>query len=245
MAAPTTTPVYSWRKTLALNFAPGVATVSLSLAIGPVARALGLPSTLGYTAAILFVTLGELAFLRRAAMRETGTSSILGAVSLRRTLGWRRTLWGTVTFVALTAGLFVALAPVAESLDGVFGWLPADLSPTLSVTDVDTFGSSVILSVLLINWLLDAVINAPVEELYWKGHLMDRLPVRGLAAPVVTGVLFASEHFWQPQEFVLVVLIQVSLSIFAWKTRSLGVAIATHVVVNTLVTVLAAISLLT
>jgi membrane protease YdiL (CAAX protease family) len=241
---PATTRSYSWPRALLLNFAPGVATVALSLAVAPLARAVGLPSALGYTVAIGLVTLGEIGWLRRAARLETGTPSLLGAVSLRRKLGWRRTALWTLAFVAVTVVLNAVLTPVSGAIDGAFGWLPTDLSPELTDSDVATFGKVVVLVVLLVNWLLDAVVNAPVEELYWKGHLMTRLPVAGMVAPVAMGLLFASEHFWEPADFVLVALVQVGLSVLAWRTRSLGVAISTHVLVNTLVTAISAVSLL-
>jgi uncharacterized protein len=240
---PVATRRYSWPRALLLNFAPGLVTVALSLAVAPLARGLGLPSALGYTVAIGLVTVGEVTYLRRAARRETGTPSLLGAVSLRRRLGWRRTTLWTLGFVALTVLVNAVLSPVSGAIDGAFGWLPTDLSPEVTDSDVATFGKVAVLAVLVLNWLLDAVVNAPVEELYWKGHLMSRLPVAGMLAPVAMGVLFAGEHFWEPADFLLVAVVQVALSVFAWRTRSLGVAVATHVTVNTLVTVITAVSL--
>ncbi len=234
----------SWPVALLLNFAPGVTTIGISLAVAPLARAAGLPSMLGYSIAIGAVTAGEVAYLRRSAVRETGTPSLLGAVSLRRRLGWRRTVLWTAAFVALTILLDLALSPVSDTIGGAFGWIPDGVSPGLTDSDVTTFGKVTVLVVLLVNWLLDALVNAPVEELYWKGHLMTRLPVTGLVAPVVSGLLFAGEHFWEPADFVLVALVQVGMSVLAYRTRSLGAAVATHVTVNTLVTVISAVTLL-
>ncbi len=104
------------------------------------------------------------------------------------------------------------------------------------------YGTLAVVVALVANWILDAVVNPVVEELYWKGHLMTRLPVRAGVQPVLLGCLFATEHLWEPAEFLLVLLVQVAVSVHAWRTRSLEVAIATHVVVNTIVSLMTAVA---
>ena len=237
-------PSYSWLRALAVNFAPGVVTVALTLLLAPLAETVGLPSTVGYTIGIGLVTVLEIWFLRRVAFRATGFRGLRGAVQLTRHLSkWRVAVY-SLGFVAMTAGLAGVLSPVSDALSDATSWLPANLSPELVSGDVATYGRVAVVLALVANWLLDAVVNPVVEEMYWKGNLMPRLPVRAALQPLVIGVLFAGEHFWEPADFVLVALAQIAISWHAWRSRSLDVAITTHILVNTLVTATTAVAIL-
>ena len=72
-----------------------------------------------------------------------------------------------------------------------------------------------LLIALFANLVVDSFVNPYVEELYWKGHLMSRLPLTGVVQPLVAGVLFSAEHFWQPADFALVAIVQVALFWYA------------------------------
>ncbi len=239
-----TPPKYGWRRTLVVNFAPGIFTVAATLSIAPMLKMLGWPPIVGYTIAIALVTVFEVAYLRRYARRTTGSSKLSGALSLRRRMPKKRVAIYSLGFVAMTAALAAVLAPLMNAVADATTWLPDNLSPGLESGDVATYGHLAIILALLANWTIDAVVNPIVEELYWKGHLMTRLPVSGILQPILLGLLFATEHFWQPADFLLVVVAQVAISIHAWKSRSVDVAITTHLLVNTIVTATTAVAVL-
>lgn len=234
---------YRGGRALLVNFAPGVATVALIAALHPVVGRLHWPPVVGYTMAIALVTIGELAYLHRMAPPGTPWCRPRAATTLDRRLCLRAVAPTTAGFVVLTALVAGLLQPVADAISSITDrFVPDWLSPVTDHADVAQYGRTVLVVALVANLVIDAIINPYVEELYWKGHLMERLPVARTRQPVALAVLFAAEHFWQPADFVLVALVQLAVGIHAQRTRSLDVAIWTHWVVNGLVSVLTIVS---
>jgi membrane protease YdiL (CAAX protease family) len=89
-----------------------------------------------------------------------------------------------------------------------------------------------------------------VQQLYFHGHLMPRLPVAAaqagwLLAPVTSAALIAAQHLWQPQLVVFIFAAQALLGLLVWRTGCLAVAVLVHsagnllAIMTTLVLVLA------
>ena len=235
---------FTWRRAVAVNFAPGIATIALITAMRPMINHFGWPPVAGYTAAIAIVTVLELLYLGHCGRTATGRFSVRSATTFRTRLRTRRVLLVSIGFVGITAALAALLQPVADAIVTATSFVPDWLSPDVTDAQVATYGRTTLVVALIAKLIIDAFINPLVEELYWKGHLMARLPVSGLMLPLAAGVLFSAEHFWQPSEFLLVAIIQTALCWYTLRTRSLDVAIATHWIVNGLVTVLALVSVL-
>ncbi|MBV9951566.1 MAG: CPBP family intramembrane metalloprotease [Acidimicrobiia bacterium] len=236
---------YRWPAVLALNFAPGLITVATVLALHPAARSLGLPPIVPYTVAIAVVTPLELGYLLWYGRRASGRWSIRPAIDLTSHLPKGRVLLTTAGFVLGTAVLAVALGPIASAIDsGTSSWFPSYLSPDITDAAIAHYGQLALVLALAANLVVDAIVNPVVEELYWKGHLMGRIPLAGMGPVIATGVLFSAEHFWQPADFLLVALVQVALCWHARRRNTLDVAIATHWVVNGLVTIASIVAVL-
>ena len=228
-----------WPAVLALNFLPGVATVALVGVLHPAIESLRWPPVVAYTCAIGLVTLGELAVLARQAQRLSGTWDPRRAVALTARLPFRAAVIPIVGFILVAAGLAALLDPVASAISArlahvVPGWLSADTD----ATTVATYGRTAVMVALSFNFLIDVIASPYVEELYWKGYLMRRIPARVALQPVALAILFAAQHFWQPGEFLLVALLQAAIGSHAQRTNSLTVAIWTHWLANGIVTVL-------
>lgn len=228
-----------WPVVLALNFFPGLATVALVGLIHPTTETLRWPPVVAYTGAIGLVTLGEVAVLARQAKRLSGTWDPRRAIALTTRLPFRAAVVPIVGFILLAAALAALLDPVAAAISArldhlVPGWLRTDTD----ATTVAIYGRTVVMVTLAFNVLIDVIASPYVEELYWKGYLMRRIPAGIAVQPVALALLFAAQHFWQPGEFLLVALLQVVIGIHAQRTTSLTVAIWTHWIANGIVTVL-------
>lgn len=232
-------PPFGWPRALAVNFAPGVLTIAVLTAVRPLLEALGWPPVAGYTIAIAVVTVLELLYLGMYGQAVTGRFSVRAATSFRARLPRLRVAVTSLGFVAGTAALLGLLEPVTAAIARATDVLPAWWSPDVTDTQVAVHGQTALVVALLAKLLVDALLNPYVEELYWKGHLMPRLPLRGFGQALAAGVLFSAEHFWQPSEFLLVAVVQVGLCWYTLRSRSLDVAITTHWVVNSVVTLLA------
>ena len=82
--------------------------------------------------------------------------------------------------------------------------------------------------------LLGTVIVAPVvEELYFRGYLLPRMPQRLGRWRVPTHVvLFAAYHLWSPWLIPTRVLAILPLAYIAVRTRDVRIGVVTHVVLN-------------
>jgi hypothetical protein len=234
-----------WPSVLACNYAPGIATVALIALIHPTIEHLEWPPIAAYTIAIGLVTIGEVAVLARHAHRHSGTWDPRRANALTTNLSFRRAapvVAGFIVFAAVLAALLDPLASaITSSLEHVVpDWLSTD-------TDADTvaeFGRTAVAIALAFNFLVDVIASPYVEELYWKGFLMRRIPVGLAVQPIALALLFTTQHFWQPGEFLLVALLQIAISVHAQRTNSLTVAIWGHWLANGIVTTITMIDVL-
>ena len=78
------------------------------------------------------------------------------------------------------------------------------------------------------------MIVAPVvEELYFRGYLLPRMPQRlGRWRAPTHAVLFAAYHLWSPWLIPTRVLAILPLAYIAVRTRDVRIGVVTHVVLN-------------
>jgi membrane protease YdiL (CAAX protease family) len=61
---------------------------------------------------------------------------------------------------------------------------------------------------------------------------VPRLAPLGRAAPWLNHVLFTLYHFWQPWQYVSILLFALPLTFVPWKTGNIRVAMVAHCLVN-------------
>src|SRR5262249_28370581 len=154
-------------------------TFAAVLALAPLMARLGLPRYFSMAVAeALVLTPIELGLLLRAAHRATGRWSLqaLPAVlAYRRPLTRRMILPGPVPF-GLALAIYVAYPPVSNAISGAF----PGISPHWLIASNNApagFSKVVLVSTLLATLAIDGVINPTVEELYFRGYLLPRLPL--------------------------------------------------------------------
>jgi uncharacterized protein len=223
---------YPWSMVLVLHLAPGVLVMAGYLALLPLVRGLELPPSLALTAAVALIGVPlELAVLLRARRRAPAA-----AVAFRRRLPAGRLAAVAGSCLVLAGGLYLGLEPLTAVLERhVFGWLPA----AWFVADAAQVSRAALVAALLVSLVVDGLIGPAVRELYFRGHLMPRLPVAAgpagwLLAPVVSAALFSAQHLWQPQLVVFIFAVQVLLGVLVWRTRCLAVAVVVHSAANVL-----------
>jgi membrane protease YdiL (CAAX protease family) len=179
-------PRFGWTRTIGLHLAPGALTFAAALLLAPLMRRLHLPLGFALTLAFaLVLTPIELGLLLRAGRRATGRWSLR---SVPAVLAYPRRLgrWWLLVPVLFTVALSVAVAwsPAAAVVGGWFdGVLPAWSLP--SYDDTLGFAKPVLVATMLVTLVVDGVVNPVVEELYFRGYLLPRLPVAGWAGAQV------------------------------------------------------------
>jgi membrane protease YdiL (CAAX protease family) len=133
-----------------------------------------------------------------------------------------------VPAVFLVVGLiFTLVKPVDMFLrEQLFAWLPALDS---GLQEGHTCGTLIITYLMVA--IFGVVVGPTVEEFYFRGYLLPRMPFRGKRALLLHGFLFAVYHIWTPWMLLSRTLGTLPLA-YAAQRRSIYLAIAVHVLVN-------------
>ncbi len=151
--------------------------VAVYLLVALIGLSHGLPPLLMSCAVCLLVMApleaGHLMWLGR---KTTGAWSLAGAVSFPKAMPlWR---YGLILLGVIPATI-VAYAPIQPAnlwfAHNVMGFLPSwyDFS---SIGQYRGFGPGVLMATLVLRFLSDVVVVSAVEELYFRGYLMSRIP---------------------------------------------------------------------
>jgi membrane protease YdiL (CAAX protease family) len=221
-------------RTAYLHLAPAAVAFVGALALAPIIAPLGLPRSFALTVAFaLLLTPIELGLLLRAARRATGRLSLRAIPAV---LAYRRRVgrWWALVPVLFPVALAMAVAwtPVGNALGMQLHRLyPAWLLPDYDVTKAG-YSTPVLVTTVLITLVVDGVLNPTVEELYFRGYLLPRLPVAGWRAVILSAGFFAVQHYWQPYNWLLIFALQLILTALVIRTRSIRFGIIMHVLAN-------------
>jgi membrane protease YdiL (CAAX protease family) len=216
---------------LLLHLAPGVVTMAVYLMLLPVATSWTLPSAAALGGAALLATAPLLGgVLLWVALRHPQTP----VVTLRRMLGARAIVGWAALLIASAIVAFLIVSPANRFLErSVFGAWRQHWKPQLG-TAGDYSQNELLVTALLV--LMGSALAAPVvEELYFRGFLLPRMPrALGRTAPLVHTLLFALYHLWTPWLAPTRILAVLPLTYVALRVRSVVPGIVAHVVLNIL-----------
>src|SRR6516225_10150500 len=223
-----------WPQTLAMNFGPAAVTFAAVLALAPLMARLGLPRYFSFTVAeALVLTPIELGLLLRAAHRATGRWSLRALPSV---LAYRRPLTRRmILLVPVLFGLALAVALAWNPVGNALGGGLAGIYPHWLIAAKDApagFSNVVLVSTLLATLAVDGVINPTVEELYFRGYLLPRLPVAGWRAIPASAALFAMQHYWQPWNWLMIFGLELILTTLVVRLRCVRLGIVMHTLGN-------------
>jgi membrane protease YdiL (CAAX protease family) len=148
-------------------------------------------------------------------------------------------LWQYLVIVPILlvwgGGAFLLLAPVDSFLiQTLFSWMPGWATSSVSMASVAQYPRGAFLLTAVAAFLLNGILGPVVEELYFRGFLLPRIPVSRGWAPLVNVILFSLYHFFSPWQNVtrIVALIPLVYAV-SWR-RNLYLSMITHVLLNTL-----------
>jgi len=141
-------------------------------------------------------------------------------------------LWVPIIFVAF--GVIMTLSgPINNQLASVFQWISETFRREMGLAG-DFSRSKLVLTYAL--HLIFIVFLAPaVEELYFRGFLLPRMPKKlRWAGPLVHSLLFALYHVWSPWMFVARTLALLPLIyVVRWK-QNLYLGMGAHWLINSI-----------
>jgi len=221
-------------ESILFHLIPGLLIGGAYFLIAPAIRAAGYPSVMALILTAIFILVPvELGVLFWLGKRRNGTLSLEGIVLYRQALPWwQYLLWVPVIFVA--SGLIITLfEPVSTVMEGWFSWIPESMRLGMGLSG--GFARSKLIQTYALHLVLIVLVAPAVEELYFRGFLLPRMPEGlGKAGPVVHSLLFALYHVWSPWLFLARTLALLPLIyIVKWK-RNVTLGVGAHVLINSI-----------
>lgn len=214
---------HSLGRTLALHLAPGILLTFVFFLAAPVVNRAGGSSYLALLLCIPLVLLPiELSILLVERIRTGVSWGYFLAPPGRARVSILETLLSALTlyFAALAAGLLAA--PTRRViLRAAVQWLPP-------WAIVDALPAGISPSTLWLGLMLSGVVAPIVEELYFRGFLMPRIPVAEASAPAVNAALFSIYHFFSPWNYGLIFAAFLLLAYYVRLRGNLLPVIITH-----------------
>jgi uncharacterized protein len=217
------TNAFSWPRTIALHLLPGLLAVSAFAMAAPLFAAAGLPPVWGMFLAVVFVVAPvELGIIRiYAAKLDLRAPNRRDLVQL---------LLPTLAAAAIAPGVVQWAEPTLHRVFDEIAPVWWDLDPHQATSQPEW-----VIAVTMAGWALTFVVIGPVvEELYFRGFLLPRIPAGRAAAIITNAALFAVYHFWQPYAWLTVFVFALPLAFVARRTRGVVVAACVHCAVNAL-----------
>ena len=221
---------HSLTTSLALHLVPGVANFCATLAGFAYVLNPQLPAELVYgvlvnVLVLIPIQLGFLLYL--AKKRGNQGLSLRGVVVLDNPLKLSKIVLWSAAILVPTGVIFGVFEPLTTHLDGLIAFDRFIAIPGASAHQDTAF------LVLGLNIVLTGIAVPITEELYFRGYLLPRMPLRlGRGGPVVHSLLFAIYHVDTPWMIPVRTVGLLPLIYVTLHTRSTKPGILAHCVVN-------------
>ena len=227
-----------WRS-LTLHLLPGALITAFYFLAGPLVMRAGYPSIMALFLAIVVILIPfELGYLLYEGKRTTGRFSLHNVVVYRDPMPFWHYLLLVPLLVAWMLAVFVLFRPVDSYLvQAFFSWLPDWSILATSVAPISQYPQAVLVVTFVAEMAL-SIAGPVVEELYFRGYLLPRIPAPRTWAPLISAVLFSLYHFFSPwQNFSRIIAILPFVYVVSWK-RNIYIGIVTHAAFNTVLNIM-------
>jgi len=218
-------------QSIVLHLLPGILIGAFYFAIAQPIRNLGYPSLAAFLlAAIVILIPFELGFLLYQGKKKNGALSLEGIVLYRQRISlWQYLVWVPVVFV-LMGLIFTSLTPVSSFLETLFTWLPEVLRLDMGLGG--EYSKSVLIITYLFAFIFVVIVAPTVEELYFRGYLLPRMPRWKGWTPILHSTLFALYHTWTPWMAITRTIAMLPLIYIVQHKRNIYLGIITHCLIN-------------
>jgi len=215
-------------QSITLHLAPGILIGVFYFLIRQPLQNLGYPSIFGLILAIVFVLVPvELGYLFLKGKQATGRYTLDGLISYRTSIPWWQSIVWILAALALMGGIFTLLKPVDNILmEELFFWMP-----TLDSGLAGSYSKTALIITYVIFSFFGVIVGPLVEELYFRGYLLPRIPVK--YSELFHSFLFAAYHVWTPWMFITRTVGMLPL-IIAVKKKNIYIGIVVHILLNSL-----------
>ena len=220
---------------IVLHLFPGALITAFYFLIGPVLIQVGFPPIIALYLSILLILIPfELGFLFYQGKKLNGRYSLDGVVVFRE-----RSTIGQMIFLIIAlfvwSGIVFCLLPKLDTFftQIFFAWFPSWSFPAHLLGDSSQYSKEVIIITISAGFILNGIAGPIVEELYFRGYLLPRMPSSKILAPLINVLLFSLYHFFSPWQNLTRILAFLPLSYSVAWTRNIYISIWAHCLLNT------------
>ncbi|NHB67720.1 CPBP family intramembrane glutamic endopeptidase [Perlabentimonas gracilis] len=224
---------HSLSQSIFLHLLPGALVGLCYFLLAPIVIEYGFPNVMALIIAGIVVLLPfELGFLLYQ-KKISGKKFFGGIVKYHKKLkGWQYILWVAVIFV-LTGLAFKIFAFASEYLMHLFTWMPSTY-----MLDMGLGGEYSRINLIItysLFFLFMVLILPAVEELYFRGYLLPRMPsnLKGWVVPIHSA-LFALYHTWTPWLFITRTIGVLPLIYLVKRKENIYIGIIAHCIINSI-----------
>lgn len=223
-------------QTILLHLIPGVLLTAFYYLLAPIVSNIGFPVENALFLAVLFILVPtELGYLFYQGYKKSGKPTLKDIVLYREHIPlWQYFVIIPLILIWLIAA-FVLMTPVDDFIiQNYFRWLPSFFIPSQSLNLISQYSRPVLLITIGLQVVINGIVGPIVEELYFRGYLLPRIPASRILSPLISVVLFSLYHFFSPWQNITRIIATIPM-IYAvsWK-RNIYLSIFTHCLLNIL-----------
>jgi len=220
---------HSLLKSIILHLLPGLLAGIFYFAITPLVKSWGYPSIMALLLAFIVLIPFELGYLLYQ-KRKTGQKLFNGVLQYCEHIPTSQYfIWAPIVLV-LAGLLFTLLSFSNDLLHSLVAWAPS-LDMGLSAE----YSKEILIITYSVFFLFAVVIMPTIEELYFRGYLLPRMPdkLKGWT-PIVHSTLFGLYHMWTPWMFITRAIGVLPLIYIVRHKKNIFLGIIIHILMNSI-----------
>ncbi len=228
----------SWPRSICAHLVPGVLAFFFYVLASRLLTPRGLPPPFALFLTMLFVLVPyELGVLLRESRKKAGEGATEELIPYRERLPLLQHAVLVPLLLAWAFFCFFGIAPREE------GFLSGTLIPwppeRLVGAGLRSYSRTAWIATMALGLVVNGLALPLVEELYFRGYLLPRIPCSTRWSPLLNTVLFSLYHLFSPwQNLARTLAVAPMAYAVSWK-RSISIGIAVHCLLNTIAMLMA------
>jgi uncharacterized protein len=224
---------HSLLKSISLHLLPGLLCGIVYFILAPFVQANGFPSIMALSLSGTFIIVPvELGFLLHQ-KKKTGKKLFNGLISYTKPLKlWQYLIW-IFTIILLSGIALKTLNFTSEYIKSLLNWIPSDRILDMGMSN--EYSKSKLMITYVFSILSLVLVLSTVEELYFRGYLLPRIPLKLKGWTVIIhSALFALYNIWTPWLFITRTIGGLPFVYIVKRKENIYIGIIAHSLLNSI-----------